>query len=166
MVQISTGTSFWSTLLPPRLLRLLRTQMGTNLTNSTRSESISSLTLTSTFVGFNNKYRNSNNKYGERNYVYFSPQVHEHQWWVGNTREAAFQRFCKYLFLTFCTVFFFSSKHWTGQLHCVCLLREICATGLRMQTVVTNTVWSMRPERGQQFLTMTPRTRSQLKKEL
>lgn len=49
-------------------------QMDTNLTNSTRSESTSSLILTSMFVGFNNKYRNSHNQYGvkKKKTVFFS----------------------------------------------------------------------------------------------
>lgn len=29
-------------------------------------------------------------------YFFFFYQVHEHQWWMGNSREAAFQRFCEF----------------------------------------------------------------------
>lgn len=48
----------------------------------------------------------------------------------------------------------------------VCPFREICAIGLRTQTVVTSTVWSTKLERGQPFSIMMPRSQSQLKREL
>lgn len=167
-LQIYAGTSFWSTPLPPRLWRQLRMQMATNLTNSIHSESTSLLTLTSKCIGSQNGYRNSHYRCVKMiKKWYFSPQVHEHQWWVGNSREAAIQRFCKYLFLVFPTLvlFFPSLKYSTAHRHFICVFREICVTGLRIQTVVTNTAWSMKLVRGRQFLIMTPRTRSQLKKE-
>lgn len=112
MVEMSsTGTSFWSTLLPPRLSRLLRMQMGTNLTNSTHSESTSSLTLTSMFVGFNNKDRNSNNEHGEKN-VFFSPLRYMNisdEW--ETPEKQPFKDFVSIYFLHFILVCFFRSEH-------------------------------------------------------
>lgn len=164
----STGTSFWSTPLPPRLWRQLRMQMATNLTNSTHSESTSLLTLTSKCIGSQNGYRNSHYRC-VKNYkkIYYFPLRYMNisdEW--ETPEKQPFKDFVSIYFLCFPRLFFFSLKYSTGHHHFICLFREICVTGLRIQTVVTNTAWSMKLVRGRQFLIMTPRTRLQLKKEL
>ena len=52
------------------------------------------------------------------------------------------------------------SPPWT-----VSVYRVICATGLRTQTAVTSTVWSMKLEKGPPFSLMTLKSRSPLKRE-
>lgn len=110
-------------------------------------------------------------------YLSFFNQVHEYQRWMGNSREAAFQRFCECIILFAIKVIFARFKLKFYIFPCITLwklcwltlyaapCREICATGLRTQTVGTSTVWSTKQERGRPFSITTLRTQSYLKRE-
>lgn len=111
-------------------------QMATNLTNSTHSESTFSLTLTSKCFGFQTDYRNSHYRCVK---IRISPLRYMNisdEW--ETPEKQPFKDFVSNYFLCF-PPFFFILKYCTGHRHFIYLFREICATGLRIQTVVTNT---------------------------
>lgn len=164
-------------LLPPKPLKLWRMEMATNLTSSTHSGLTSSQILTSESK-MSCKKCMSGALVGYTEYFvfccFFSNQVHEHQWWMGDSREAAFQRFCECIvFVIKVMLVYFKLKfyifpcmrklYWRAHFSSPC--REICATGLRTQTVGISTVWSTRQESGRQFSITMLKTQSQLKRE-
>lgn len=94
---------------------------------------------------------------------------------MGNSREAAFQRFCECIILFIAKVMVVHFKlnsyifPWVRKLRRLTRYalpcREICATGSRTQTVGISTVWSTRQESGPPFSITTLRTQSQLRRE-